>query len=465
VSQNGGQSWTNVAPNVSGVGPDAVVSGIEASRTAAGTAYAAFERRMSDDFKPYLFKTTDFGRTWTNIAGNLPAANWIQTVREDPKNPNLLYAGTELGLYVSWTGGNNWTRLHLKNFPAVAVHEVIVHPRENDLILATHGRAVWILDDASPIQQMTTAIASKPAHLFPMRVATRFNTGDQSWDWGNKQFRGANTPYGALVTYWLGTKPAADSLVKVEILKGGAVIRTLKRPTAAQGFNRITWDLRMDPPKYLTDMNPDSAEAGDWRARPVGPQVLPGQYAVRLTVSGQSQEQPLTVRIDPTSQVTSEELAAQFEQANRLYNVISTMIEVERNLGSFKNQVDERSSTAKELRGDAARDLSKASREELVKLDSVRLQLTRPKPDKVPFYSEGPRPVERAMSLMGAIDAGLSPIIEGQREYMGDVRRDAQTVIDMVEKQIDSTAARINPLLQALGLPLLVSPPKKPVSM
>jgi photosystem II stability/assembly factor-like uncharacterized protein len=141
VSQNGGQTWTNVTPNVTGVGPDAVVSGIEASRTAAGTAYAAFERRMSDDFKPYVYKTTDFGRTWTNIAGNLPAANWVQTVREDPKNPNLLYVGTELGLYVSWSGGTQWTRLHLKNFPAVAVHEVIVHPRENDLILATHGRA------------------------------------------------------------------------------------------------------------------------------------------------------------------------------------------------------------------------------------------------------------------------------------------------------------------------------------
>jgi hypothetical protein len=340
-----------------------------------------------------------------------------------------------------------------------------VHPRENDLIVATHGRAVWIFDDASPIQQMTPAIVARTAHLFPMRVATRFNTGDQSWDWGHKQFRGDNTPYGALITYWLGTKPAADSMVKVEILKDGAVIRTLKRPTATYGFNRITWDLRMDPPKFLTDMNPDSAELGDWRNRPVGPQVLPGAYSVRLTVAGQSQEQPLAVRIDPTSQVTAADLQAQFDQATRLFNVVSTMIDVERNLGAFRNQIDERSSTATELRGEAARALAMTSREELVKLDSVRLQLTRPKSDKVPYYSEGPRPLERALSLMGAIDAGLTPIIEAQREYMGDVRRDAQTVIDMVERQIDATAGRINPLLQALGLPPLVSPPKKPVTM
>jgi photosystem II stability/assembly factor-like uncharacterized protein len=355
VSRDAGRTRTNVAPGVPGVGADAVVSGVEPSRTAAGTAYAAFERRMSDDFRPYLYRTTDFGRTWTNITGNLPPANWVEVVREI-EDPNLIYAGTELGLHVSWTGGTRWTRLHLKNLPSVAVHEILIHPRENDLILATHGRSVWILDDAAPIQQMTPAIASRPAQLFPMRVATRFNTGDQSWDWGNKQYRGANTPYGALITYWLGAKPAADSLVKVEILKDGTVIRTLKRPSAGQGFNRMTWDLRMDPPKFLTDMNPDSAEAGDWRARPVGPQVLPGQYAVRLTVSGQSQEQPLSVRIDPTAQVSVAELQAQFDQATRLFNVVSTMIEVERNLGSFKNQVDERSSTARELRGDAARD-------------------------------------------------------------------------------------------------------------
>lgn len=465
VTRDGGRTWTNVAPNVPGLGPDAVSSGVEPSRTAAGTAYAAFERRMMDDFRPYIYRTTDFGRTWTSITGNLPERNWVQVVREDPRNPNVIYAGTELGLYVSWTGGTQWTRLHLKNLPSVAVHQVLVHPRDNDLILATHGRAIWVLDDAAPIQQMSPEVAAMPAHLFPMRTATRLNTGDQSWDWGNKQFRGTNAAYGALITYWLAAKPAADSLVRVEILKDGAVIRTLKRAPAAQGFNRVTWDLRMDPPMFLTDMNPDSAESGDWRSRPVGPQVLPGTYAVRLTVGGQSQEQPLTVRIDPTAGVTLAQLQAQFEQATRLFGAISTMIEVERNLGAFRNQVDERSATAVELRGDAARDLARASGEELAKLDSVRRQLTRPKSDKVPYYSEGPRPLERALSLMGAVDAGLTPIIEAQREYMGDVRRDAQAAIDMVEGQVDATAARINPLLQALGLPALVIPPRRPVSM
>ena len=465
VTQDGGKSWVNVAPNVQGVGPDAVVSGVEPSRTSAGTAYASFERHMMDDFRPYIYKTADFGRTWTNITGNLPPTAYVQVVREDPKNPKLLYAGTELGLFVSWSGGTMWTRLHLKNLPAVAVHEVLVHPRDNDLVLATHGRALWVFDDATPLQQMTPDIAAKPAHLFPMRPAVRYNQGDQQWNWGNKQFRGQNAPYGAVITYWLSTKPAADSLVKVEVLKDGAVIRTIKRPSAGSGFNRIAWDLRMDAPKVLSDMPADSAEPGDWRSRPMGPQVLPGTYAVRLTVAGQSMEQPLVVRIDPSSELTDADLRLQFEQATRLNQVIASLIDTERNLTSFKGQVEERRASGVEMRGDAARDMARAAGEEIVKLDSVRLQLTRPRMDAVPFYSEGPRPLERAMSLMGSIDNGLTPVVAAQREYMGDVRRDAQTVIDMVERQVNATVGRMNPLLKALGLPELVPPEKKTTAM
>ena len=320
---------------------------------------------------------------------------------------------------------------------------------------------MWILDDATPIQQMSSDIAARNTHLFPMRPAVRFNQGDQSWNWGTKQFRGTNAPYGAIITYWLKAKPAADSLVKIEVLQDGRVIRTLKKPSADQGFNRASWDLRLDAPKFLTDMAPDSAEPGDWRARPLGPQVLPGQYAVRLTVAGAAQEQPLTVKIDPSSKMTVAELTAEFDQAQRLNTVIANLIETERNLFAFKGQVEERKSSGKELRGDAAREMISAATEEMVKLDSVRLQLTRPRPDKAPWYSEGPRPLERAMALMGSFDTGLTPIIEGQREYMGDVRRDAQTVITMVEGQIDATLKRMNPLLQKLDLPPLIAPPKR----
>ncbi|HEX4936610.1 MAG TPA: hypothetical protein VFV33_25690, partial [Gemmatimonadaceae bacterium] len=196
-----------------------------------------------------------------------------------------------------------------------------------------------------------------------------------------------------------------------------------------------------------------------------GPQVLPGQYAVRLTVAGAAQEQALTVRIDPSSGIGEAELRQQFEQATRLNTVIASLIETERNLVAFKGQLDERRATGKEMRGEAAKDMSAAVGEEIVKLDSVRLQLTRPRSDVVPFYSEGPRPLERAMSLMGSVDNGLAPVIAAQRESLGDVRRDAQTVIDMVERQVNATVQRMNPLLKSLGLPELVAPPKKATAM
>jgi photosystem II stability/assembly factor-like uncharacterized protein len=462
VSQDDGKTWTNVAANVPGVGADAVVSGLEASRAAAGTAYVTFERHMSDDFKPYVFRTTDFGKTWTNITGNLPANAYAQVIREDPKNPNLLYYGSEYGLYASWSGGTQWTKLSLGNLPGVAVHEVLVHPRENDLIVATHGRALWVFDDATPIQQMSAEVAAKPVHLFPMRTATRYNMGDQSLNFGHKQYRGQNAQYGALITYWMAK---ADTGVKVEILKDGAVIRRLRKVPGTAGFNRIAWDLRMAPSLALSDTPADSADADGARGRVPGAQVLPGTYTVRITAGGQTMEQPVSVRLDPTAKFAEAEVKAQFEQATRLVATVNTLIETERGLAAFAVQAQERANTATALRADAARELVTATREELRKLDSIRLQLTRPNTDVAPYYSEGPRPLQRASALLQNVDAGLTPVIPGQVEYTGEVRRDADVVITMVDTQIGATAKRLNPLLEKLDLPKLVPPVKKPIAM
>src|SRR6185436_2329699 len=176
MTSDGGKNWQNLTRNVSGLGANSSVSHVEPSRTSASLAYVAFDRHMLDDFRPYIFKTVDGGKTWTNISGNLPAKAYVQVVREDPKNTNLLYAGTELGLFVSYNGGQDWFALNLKNLPNVAVHDIIVHPRDNDLILATHGRSIWIFDDATAIQQMTPQILSSNAHLFPVRAALRFTS-------------------------------------------------------------------------------------------------------------------------------------------------------------------------------------------------------------------------------------------------------------------------------------------------
>ncbi|HVG20849.1 MAG TPA: hypothetical protein VNI02_17510, partial [Blastocatellia bacterium] len=176
LTTDGGKSWANLIKNVQGVPAESAVSHIELSRANADRAYAAFDRHKLDDYRPYVFKTSDGGRTWSNIAGDLPGKAYVHVVREDPKNPDLIYAGTELGLFGSYNGGKNWVSLALKNLPKVAVHDILIHPRDNDLILATHGRSLWVFDDATAIQQMSAGVLNNEAQLFDIRPAIRFTT-------------------------------------------------------------------------------------------------------------------------------------------------------------------------------------------------------------------------------------------------------------------------------------------------
>jgi hypothetical protein len=182
----------------------------------------------------------------------LPDKGYVHVVREDPKNPSLLYAGTELGLYASWDGGRGWSRLHGKNLPTVAVHDILVHPRENDLILATHGRALFILDDATPVQTIASADLEKPAHLFPIRAGVRFAQKMTRYGLGDKPFKGPNPAYGALVTYLLKEKPGKDVTFALEVTdEKGTLIRTIKKAPAEAGWNRAAWDLSHDPARVV----------------------------------------------------------------------------------------------------------------------------------------------------------------------------------------------------------------------
>ena len=177
---------------------DSAISHVEPSRTNAGTAYVAFDRHKFDDYKPYVFRTTDSGRNFSHISGNLPEKAYVHVVREDPKNAGLLYAGTEIGLYASWDGGKNWLELNMKNFPRVAVHDILIHPRDNDLIVATHGRSIWVFDDAAVLQQMNSDVLQAAGHLFDVRSAYRYSTRMTRYGVGDKIFRGQNPPNGAM---------------------------------------------------------------------------------------------------------------------------------------------------------------------------------------------------------------------------------------------------------------------------
>ncbi|OGU03920.1 MAG: hypothetical protein A2W29_10360, partial [Gemmatimonadetes bacterium RBG_16_66_8] len=199
VTQDGGRTWTNVTGNVRGLPPASWAARIEASPHEAGTAYVAVDRHRDDDFGPIVFRTTDYGRSWTSLRGNLPALGYVQVVREDPVVPDLLYVGTELGIFASWDGGQRWVSLR-NNLPPVSVRDIKVHPREHDLIVGTHGRGAFILDDITAVRRLATAMQAD-AYLFDVRLVYRWMTWGKDASLGAKTYAADNPPYGALITY------------------------------------------------------------------------------------------------------------------------------------------------------------------------------------------------------------------------------------------------------------------------
>ena len=243
VSRDSGNTWKSIAGKVPGVPKETHVSRVEASHFDAGTAYATFDGHRTDDHKPYAFKTTDFGETWTSISASLPEGN-VNVIREDPKNRNLLYLGTEYAMYISLDGGKAWKRF-MNGLPTVRIDDILVHPRDNDLILGTHGRSIYIMDDITALQQMTPDATKGDAFVFDIRPAVALINDIQKTITvgGAKVFRGQNPARGSAISYWLKTAPPEDQVVRVSISDfTGREIRSIVG-TKNAGLNRVQWDL------------------------------------------------------------------------------------------------------------------------------------------------------------------------------------------------------------------------------
>jgi photosystem II stability/assembly factor-like uncharacterized protein len=305
VSRDAGATWTNVTGNIKGVPDETHVSRVEPSRFAAGTCYVTFDGHRSNDHKPYVFKTTDFGATWTSLVNNLPSGN-VNVIREDPRNPNLLYLGTEYALYASLNGGREWKRF-MTGLPTVRIDDLLVHPRDNDLIAGTHGRSIWIVDDVTPLQQMTEQVMNLDAHLFDVRPATRW-VADRMMTRGTggaKHFRGENPPGGTAISYYLKAVPSGD--VKIQITDmNGAVIRDLTA-TKEAGLNRVQWNLSRNPPPQAEGQAGGRGGRGGGRGRGgrgggagfVNPGAVdPGTYVVKLSVGGKEFVKTVAVEAD-----------------------------------------------------------------------------------------------------------------------------------------------------------------------
>ena len=301
MSNDDGKSWIDLQDRLPGLPKSSWFGGIEASRHNASTVYVAVDNHRSNDLNNYIYKSVDGGKTFTAIASDMPAGRVVRTIREDVKNPDLLFAGTEIGLFFSPNGGSNWIELK-NNMPTLPHNDLVIHPRDNDLVLATHGRGIWILDKINALQEMTPQVLASPAHLFTVAPAYQIRQSNLKAHTGDMFYRGENPVAGALVDYWLGAAGTAPAITVHSA--GGQLINTL-RATSSKGVNRVVWNLRE------TDLPIRGGGGGDDDAPQTGgmpgPFVAPGTYVIRMVAGGRTLEQKIEVREDPRVDVTPAE--------------------------------------------------------------------------------------------------------------------------------------------------------------
>ena len=319
---------------------------IEPSRYDANTAYVAVDRHKLDDLKPYIFRTADGGRTWARIDGDLPEGAFVHVVREDSAKPDLLYAATETGVFASFDAGRHWQSLQL-NLPRSPVHDLVV--KGDDLVVATHGRSFWILDDVTPLREVAAAAHASAAYLYTPETGYRLYYPDQV---DSRPPSGENPPAGALIDYYLPSRPTGP--VSLDILDAaGSVVRHLtsvkpqgdEQPPewpdqvhpvdtlpASEGLNRFVWNLRYDDPTQI----PGAFYAG---LPPRGPITFPGSYTVKLTYGGETHTAPLTLRVDPRVKGSLDGLKQKFALSMQVYHDQDALHRAVNDIRALKSEV------------------------------------------------------------------------------------------------------------------------------
>lgn len=347
VTSDGGETWKDVTPPDLRARPWSKVSVMDAGRFDSLTAYAAISTLRLDDMSPHIYRTHDGGETWDHITSGIPDGTFTNAVREDPVRKGLLFAGAEQAVHVSFDDGDHWQSLRL-NMPATAIRDLVI--KDNDLVVGTHGRSFWILDDISPLRQISAAMVDSPAELFAPGDAWRVR-----WNrWTDtplpqEEPAGENPPDGAILYYWLGSTPSAPVVLEILDADGGVIqrfasddpprpplegqnvpeywIRPEQRLSAEPGMHRFVWDMTYPPPAGVGPRYPISAIYMNTRRMPTGPWVLPGHYSVRLTVDGHSYTRALTVNMDPRVKTPAAALRQQFDLSMGLYHGMGRLVE------------------------------------------------------------------------------------------------------------------------------------------
>lgn len=318
VSQDAGKTWQNVVGNVPDLPKHSWVSWVEPSRHSKAEIFATFDRHTFGDMDPHAFKSADLGKTWRRIAGkDQGVRGYAHVIRQDPVKPNLLYLGTELGLWVSIDGGKQWAQFSGGGFPSAAVRDLAVQERENDLVIGTHGRGIWIVDDVSPLRAIDEAVLQQPATFLPVRPQQQRMRTTGGWADGDASFVGANPPAGLQIAYYQRSRHLFGGL-HIEVVDGdGKVIDTLA-PTKRRGLNRVYWHMQVKPPKV-----PRAATLA-WSGTQA-PRVLPGTYTVRLHRGSEVLESKVAVGLDRRAPYSVADRKLQFEAAMKVHALFGSM--------------------------------------------------------------------------------------------------------------------------------------------
>jgi photosystem II stability/assembly factor-like uncharacterized protein len=471
VTRDAGKNWTNVTSRMQGLPEWSTISLVEPSRFDAATAYVVVDAHRLDNTKPYLYKTTDFGQTWTRLDGNLPQDVYLHAVREDPARRGQLYLGTERGVMYTGDDGRTWKALKL-NLPTVAVHDLVV--KGDNLVLGTHGRSIWILDDLQPVRAMDSRVLDSAVHLFPAADAVRWRVGDGSW--GSKYGRFSNPPIGASIYYFLKTKPKGE--LKIEVLDSrNRMVRTLssiprepdmsseydlpedfkKKALAVEpGVQRAVWDLSWEG---ATKIKGGKIDTGDPAS---GPRAVPDTYTVRLTVDGQTLTSPLKVVPDPEGTTTPADLDAQLTFALRVRDDVSRLTGMVNQLRSVREQLQAR---AKALDGrksePAVATLLTSSQDAIRKTDALEAKFHNPTADVVydilamrggtKLYSRLAPLQMWSIESEGVPTAGMTQVLEGQEKELAELEAEARALLAGDIASINAQAAK-------LGLAFVIVP-------
>lgn len=500
-----GTTWKNVVEKIPGLPKGTYVSRIIASRAAEGTAYATFDGHRSGDFRVYVYATNDFGETWRNVTANLPQNNGVvNVIREHPRNANLLFVGTEFGLFASYNRGETWSQIKM-NLPNVPVDDILIHPRENDLILGTHGRSIWILDDITPMEQMTETIAASNVHLFQPRQSVMWRTWSNRPLTSDKMFYGQNPPNGAIVQFYLKEPLAERENVTLTFQDAaGQTIRTVNctRPqpsptpgaqggpggggggggfggfgggaaqqcTAAKGLNRFVWDMRSRP-AGLTPPTPPGTMAGA-PANPLaalanlGFRVDPGEYTVKIKRGDAEMSKTVKVVDDPRIVFSAEDRAKKRAALTKFQPIMTQAAMAQFAIVNLRTNLNNSIEAWKRPGSQAVPDnVKKAAEELLKKIDAAYVNWGTP-PSLVSTASQAgpplvdlPQPLnQRATQLLFAMEGASTAPTEWEMSQIEILSSKIPPAAEEVRKLVSEDLAALNAMMLEAKIPHIVPP-------